>query len=206
VLFGLDVGADNLALFRECTGRDVPAAGGYREAWLVVGRRGGKSIVLALIAAFLSCFIDWTPFLAPGERGTIIIIATDRKQARTIFRYLRAMLTKVPLLTPLVSRETAEALDLDNGVTIEIQTASFKTTRGYTLVAVLADELAFWSSEGSANPDTEIIGAVRPAMATVPGAVLLCASSPYARRGALWEAYRRHYGKASPDFSQALDL
>jgi len=100
----------------------VPGCG----AW----RRGGKSIVLALIAAFLSCFIDWTPFLAPGERGTIIVIATDRKQARVIFRYLRAMLTKVPLLAPLVSRETAEALDLDNGVTIEFQTASFKTTRG----------------------------------------------------------------------------
>ena len=31
-------------------------------------------------------------------------------------------------------------------------------------------------------------------MATVPGAMLLCLSSPYARRGALYEAYRRHYG------------
>ena len=28
--------------------------------------------------------------------------------------------------------------------------------------------------------------AIRPAMATVPGAMLLCASSPYARKGALW--------------------
>jgi hypothetical protein len=198
-LFGLDMDDRDRALFNECTGRDAPATGGYKEAWLVVGRRGGKSIVLALIAVFLACFVDWAPFLAPGERGTIVVIATDRKQARVIFRYLRAMLTRVPLLAPLVTRETAEAIDLDNGVTIEIQTASFRTTRGYTLIAALLDELAFWSSEGSSNPDTEIVGAIRPAMATVPGAVLLCASSPYARRGALWEAYRRHYGKpASP--------
>src|SRR5207249_12328511 len=35
----------------------------------------------------------------------------------------------------------------------------------------------------------------RPGMATVPGALLLCISSPYARRGALWEAYRGHYGQ-----------
>ena len=32
-------------------------------------------------------------------------------------------------------------------------------------------------------------------MATVPGALLLCISSPYARRGALWEAHRKHFGK-----------
>lgn len=30
---------------------------------------------------------------------------------------------------------------------------------------------------------------------TPPGALLVCISSPYARRGALWDAYRRHYGQ-----------
>jgi hypothetical protein len=35
-------------------------------------------------------------------------------------------------------------------------------------------------------------------MATVPGAMLLCASSPYAKRGVLWDAYRRHFGKDGP--------
>ena len=33
-------------------------------------------------------------------------------------------------------------------------------------------------------------------MATVPGALLLGISSPYARRGALWDAYKTHYGQA----------
>jgi hypothetical protein len=62
----------------------------------------------------------------------------------------------------------------------------------------VADELAFWRSEESANPDTEILAAIRPAMATTKG-VLLCISSPYARKGALWQAYRDHFAKDGSD-------
>jgi hypothetical protein len=76
-----------------------------------------------------------------------------------------------------------------------VATASYRSTRGYTLVAALLDELAFWPTDDSAEPDFEVLGALRPGMATIPGAMLLCASSPYAQRGALYNAYRKHYGK-----------
>src|SRR6185369_13989238 len=81
-------------------------------------------------------------------------------------------------------------------VTIEVGTASHRSTRGYTYAAVLCDEMAFWRTDDSAEPDYAILDAVRPGMATIPGAMLLCASSPYARRGALWDAWRRWFGKA----------
>jgi hypothetical protein len=96
----------------------------------------------------------------------------------------------------LIVRETDDEIILTNRVVIEIQTASFRSTRGFTMIAALLDELAFWrSDDGSANPDSEILRALRPAMATVPGAMLLCASSPYARRGELYHAWRRHHGQ-----------
>jgi hypothetical protein len=79
-------------------------------------------------------------------------------------------------------------------VTIETGTASFRSSRGYSFAAVLADELAFWRSDDSANPDTEILRACRPGLLTIPGALLLCASSPYSRRGELWNAFSRWYG------------
>ena len=62
------------------------------------------------------------------------------------------------------------------------------TNKQIELVETFADERA-------AEPDVEIINAVKPGMATIPGAMLLCASSPHARRGALWEAYRKHFGQ-----------
>jgi len=193
VLFGLPLDTAELDIFRAHTGRAVPATEGYLDVALVIGRRGGKSLVCALIAAFMACFIDWSQYLTGGERGVIMIIAADRRQAAVALRYIRAFLD-IPLLAGLIERETLDAIELRNGVNIEVATASYKTIRGRTVLAAIADELAFWSDETSQNPDVEIINALKPAMATIPGARLLKASSPYARRGILWNDYRKHYG------------
>lgn len=194
-LFGLAMNSEMFRIFRDCTGRSTRLRGRISEAWLVIGRRGGKSFNLALIAVFLACFRDWRHLLGPGERATVVVIAADRRQARVILRFVKGLLQSVPMLAAIIEGERTEAINLKNRVTIEIHTASFRTVRGYTIVAALCDEIAFWPSEDSANPDIEILDALRPAMATVPGAMLLCASSPYARRGALWNAWREHYGK-----------
>lgn len=160
---------------------------------MIVGRRGGKSRVAALIAVFLACFRTYK--LAPGERGVVMVIAADKKQARTIKRYVSGLLASVPMLAALIESESAESLELKNGISIEITAASFRAVRGYTVVAAIADEVAFWRNEDSSNPDAEILNALRPAMATVPGALLLCISSPYWFRGELARAFRDHYGK-----------
>jgi hypothetical protein len=194
-LFALPMSAEQMATYSECTGRTEAPRERFFEAWLVCGRRAGKSFILALVAVFLATFFNWQPCLSPGENGFIIIIAADRKQAQTIFRYLKALLLEVPMLATLVAQVTAESIELTNGVVVEVATCSYRTVRGRTIIGALCDEVAFWPSEYSASPDYEVLDALRPGMATVPGAMLLCASSPYARRGALWDAYSRFYGK-----------
>jgi hypothetical protein len=194
-LFALKMSSEQRAIYQHCTGRSAPPTQPATEAWLVCGRRAGKSFILALCAVFLACFFDYRRYLAPGERGTVLIIATNSKQARVIFRYVRALLTHIPMLAKLIERETADNFNLTSGTTIEVHPASYKTTRGYTIVAALCDEIAFWPHEDAAEPDYEVLNALRPGMATIPNAMLLCASSPYARRGALWDAHRRHYGR-----------
>lgn len=194
-LFGLPMTQEQFELYQQCTGRSTAPAAVFNEAWLICGRRGGKSFTLALIAVFLACFRGWAPYLTAGERGYVVIVAADRKQARTIMGYVKAIIAQTPMLAELVARETVEELELTNRISIEVATCSFRTIRGRTIVAALCDEIAFWHDENSSNPDVEILAAIRPAMATVPGAMLLCASSPYARRGALWEAYQRWHGK-----------
>jgi hypothetical protein len=187
---------DAAGAYYAATGRQGLPTTPFSEAALIVGRRGGKSRVLALIAVYLACFRDYVPYLAPGEVATIAILAANRSQARSIFRYVSGLLKAVPLLSSLVEDETAELITLTNRVVIEISTASFRTTRGYSFAAILCDEIAFWrQDETSANPDVEILRALRPGMASIPQSVLLLASSPYAKRGELYAAFRRHFGK-----------
>ncbi len=194
-LFGLPMTDGEADTFRHHTGRETVPTAPFREAALIVGRRGGKSRALALIATYLATFIDYSPFVAPGEAPTIAVIAADRKQARVILSYIVGLLHEVPLLAPLVADELVESVTLRNGVVIEIHTGSIGAPRGRTFIAVLADEIAFWKSDDAANPDEQVIAAVRPALATIPSSILLMASSPYAKRGVLYKTFRRHYGR-----------
>ena len=194
VLFALPLDADDLEVFRQCTGQTTPNPNGYLEVSLICGRRSGNSLILALIAVFLSCFRYYRQHLVKNERAVVMVIAADKKQAQSIFRYLKGFLS-VPLLAGLIERETAEVLELANGVSIEVTTASFKTLRGRTVAASLNDECCFWNTDdGSANPDTAIFEALKPAMATIPNAMLLKGSSPYAKVGSMFDDFERYYG------------
>lgn len=200
-LFGLPIAEADARLYQQCTGRTDPQTAPAVEAWMVVGRRGGKSRIAALIALFLACFRDYREYLAPGEVGTLPIIAADRKQARTVMRYMTGLINVVPMLKAMLASEpTKEAIELTNSVVIEVQTASISAVRNYTIIAAICDELAFWTTdEYGANPDAEIINALLPGMGTIPDSVLIGLSSPYARRGALWENYRAHFGRNGDD-------
>lgn len=194
-LFAIPLEDGEQEIFTKHTGRSVLPANPLREAWLVVGRRGGKSLIAAFVALYLACFRDYSKYLAPGELGTLMLIAADRRQARVVMRYILGFIENTPLLKSMIVRRTRESIELSNKIMIEIHTCSFRSTRGYSLIGVVADEIAFWRSDESANPDVEILNALRPGLATMPGSMLLAISSPYARRGALWEAHQKHYGK-----------
>lgn len=198
--FGLGFKKGDRELYEKCTGRTDKPSKPFKEVILIVGRRAGKSFILALIAVYLAFFRDWRSYLVPGEKATILVIAADRRQARVIFRYVDALITGIPWLHRKVIYPTrSDNIRLVNDVVIEIHTASFRAVRGYTVVAALMDELAFWRDEKSANPDTEVLDAIRPGMAKIEESMLLCASSPYVRKGAIYKFFNDYYGKDDPD-------
>jgi hypothetical protein len=199
-VYGLPMSDAERALFVQCTGRQTPPTAQVREATVIAGRRAGKSRIASLLAVWTAVGTDWTPHLAPGEVATVAVLAGDLDQARTCMRYILGMLDAVPMLRRRIVHRTKLSVELQGRVVIEVRASSYKATRSYSYAAVIADELAYWESDGdSANPDTEVMAAVRPGLVTLPGSLLVCISSPYARKGALWQAYHRDYGRENPD-------
>jgi hypothetical protein len=194
-LFALPMTEQQLGIYREHTGRADAPTTRAKEAWLICGRRAGKTRILSTVATWLACFHDFRAYLSPGEKASVMVIASDRKQARVALRYIRSLITNHPLLKQLVVRENAEGIELSCKTVIEVQTASFRSTRGYTVAAILADEVAFWrDDDGGSNPASEIFTALRPGMASLPGSLLMVATSPYAKRGVVYSTWKKHYG------------
>ena len=193
--FGLPLNPYQAELFRQCAGRRVPPGAPASYLWLVIGRRGGKSFAMALIAVYLAAFRDWRKYLSSGERAIVLLVAADREQAKILHRYCQGILSP-PILQSLVLNVTAGEIELKGGITIEVVTRSYRSVRGRSVCVAVLDELAFWRDDDSANPDSEVLNAVRASMATFGSdAMVIAGSSPYARRGVLWDAFRRWHGK-----------
>ena len=159
-------------LFRKCTGRAAPPPNGVKEVFAIVGRRGGKSRMVSLAAVFIACFHDFRRYLSAGERGMVLILARDRDQGKVVFDYIAGILSAIPALKQMVVAWRADEIELNNGIIIAVKTSDFRAVRGVTIVCAIADEVAFWDSQG-VNPDKAVFAALRPAMVTIPEAKLL---------------------------------
>ena len=182
-------------VFKQLTGgREHEPGERVEELVVVVGRRGGKSRSIAALACYLAGLCDHRNVLAPGERALVLCIAPDQRQARIVLDYATAIFEATPIMRQLIANRTSDTLSLTTGIDIEVRSASFRRLRGPTFISVIADEAAFYfGDESSANPDTEILNAVRPGLATTHG-LLAMIGSPYAKRGELFEAFRRNHG------------
>ena len=148
---------------------------------------------MGVLTAYLAGCCDHRDVLGPSERGKVPLLAASTLQADQAFSFVAGIFRASRNLADLVEGSTSDTLSLATGIDVEVRPASFRTVRGITAVGAVCDEIAFWRSDDSANPDREILKALRPALATT-GGLLACISSPHAKRGELYATFRRHFG------------
>src|SRR5262249_27462220 len=138
--------------------------------------------------------VDHRGLLAPGERAVIPVLASTKNQVQSSFDFICGAIEASPVLQELIASKTADTLSLRTGVDIRCTPASYRSIRGINCVAAICDETAFWRSEESSNPDVEIIRALRPSLLSTKGPLIVI-STPYAKKGYLWQTYAKHSGK-----------
>lgn len=200
-LYGLPVTkSQNVKLVRECTGRDASKLppDGFQTCLFLVGRRGGKSRSSAIIAAFEAALSGREKLLSTGERGLVVCVAPSKQQAGIVLGYLKGLFESTPLLQNEIVQQTRDGLVLKNGVEIWVLSASWRTTRGYSCLATILDEVCFLGTavDSEIKSDTALVRAIRPGLATTKGR-LIAISSPYAERGWAYQQWKKCWGNDS---------
>jgi hypothetical protein len=88
--------AEELQIFTSVTGRSEPPQAPVEELWIIAGRRSGKLLGIAVLAAYLSACVDYRAVLSNGERGVCPVMAGSVQQANQIFNFLRDIFTGIP--------------------------------------------------------------------------------------------------------------
>lgn len=185
------------ALFAKlCGGRDVPADP-VQTLVLIVGRSGGKTLAAAALIIYLSLFRPWR--LTAGQVAVALLLAADKAQASVAFDFIAGLLDSVPALRQEVKSSKDAEIILRNKVRIEVAASDYRGVRGRSLIAVIADELAFWPATAtSASPAQEVLRAVEPGLARFPNAMLVAISTPFSRSGPLYDYEAKHFGVNDP--------
>ena len=199
-IYGLPLNENQLALYRQCTGRAESPSAPFGEVTVVAGARAGKdSRIAAPIVSYEALFGDHKDYLQRGERAVIPLVAQDQRATRIAYSYIRDYLTGSPLLESMVEEVFSSEIRLTNRVDISCFPSTLRSLRGWSIPCGVMDELAFFRLEGAVDSDAEIQASVRRGMLSFPSPMLVKISTPYMKSGILWNDFHTAFGQEDPD-------
>jgi hypothetical protein len=141
-----------------------------RRQILLCSRQSGKSTVAAIVALHRALY-------HPGS--VVLVVSPSIRQSGELFRKILDHVTRLAV-APDLSEESRLAMRLANGSRVLSLPSSPETIRGFTASLAILDESAFME-DGAYH-------AVRPMLA-VSGGRLVLMSTPFGRRGFLWNEW-----------------
>jgi hypothetical protein len=160
----------------------------YNELVALIGRRSGKSYLTCFIALYEIIFGGHSKYVKPKQEFIIPYIAQDLPTARVNMRMIEILANQVPMLAAQIVDSKPNFIKFRNGLTVQIEPPRVKTGRGWAMPMLILDEVGFWpTAEDAADPDVEVLRAVRPSTLQFPHKKILIISSPYTETGLLWK-------------------
>lgn len=154
----------------------------------LLGRRGGKSLIMSFILLYECLFGGHLAHTQPGQDVIVPYVAQDLATAKSNMRYVSLLANKVPALAKEIATDSRDKITFKNGITIQPEPPSIKTGRGVSIPVLVMDEVAFWYKMAeNANPDYEVLNALEQAQTQFAHPKILIISTPYTEEGLLWE-------------------
>lgn len=177
----------------------------------IIGRRGGKTTLAAMLAIYCAIITNWKPYLQKTPFATVLILSHSKEFSDEVLELIRSFIEASPVLKRLINmkkKNTTSTMNLSipfidedskivySRVQIKVGAASSKTTRGIAACAVICDEIAFWNlDENMKETDEKIMKAVRPATKQFGRkALLIKISSPGIKQGVMYKEFLK-WGK-----------
>lgn len=164
----------------------------YTELWAIIGRRAGKSASLqSFVIAYEAALGGHDEDIMPGQECTIYLVAQKLDIAQKNMSFVSGILHSSPLIEKYIEGEIAGKITLKNGITIEPSQPSIKAQRGLACPILGLDEVSFWYKDAeNANPDYEVIRALRWAQVQFSHKKRVGISSPWSKQGVLWDNHQ----------------
>jgi len=132
---------------------------------LIIGRRGGKTTIAAMLAIFSAVKINWKPFLKKTPTATVAVLSHSREFSDEVLEMIKQFIDESPVLRKLIDRSKKHTQSTFNlkipfwvdgkiefsRVTIKVGAASKKTIRGRAICTLLCDEIAYWNLDENAE-------------------------------------------------------
>ena len=98
-----------------------------------------------------------------GEQVSIVVVANSRRQARICHRLITGYFER-PALRSLVVSNSADTLELSNGMAIRTLACTSRTARGEAVAVAIFDECGWYTDlDGSPMSGEELYDAIGPA-------------------------------------------
>jgi hypothetical protein len=170
--------------------------GGWRNCTIIAGRQSGKTSAAAVIAIYEAAI---RPVPEDQRDAFVVVMGQDLRSARRVgFQTIRTLIKSSPLLSRLIVSETADTLELENGVRLTVLPCRPAALRGLRCRAVILDELAYFQSSDDRPLDREAWFAAVPTISTTGGRIIAI-SSAGSPSGLMYDWFEKYYGSASPE-------
>jgi len=200
-IYGMPLDSTQREIFTLCTGREEYPGVAFQEATILAGARAGKDSRIACpIASYEAVFGGHEKHLSKGEQAVIPLVAPGQLGTRIAYGYIKSHFADSRLLKNMLEDDpTAGEITLKNRTSIMCFPCTKSALRGWSIPAGILDEVGFFRIEGAADSDAEIQISIRRGMINFPATRLLKISTPFGKSGLLYDDYRNHFGKDSPD-------